>query len=63
MRTVHELTQDELEELRYNYFNYLLDNDPDKLDTVFLPNQMRMDYVIKKHEGIMFTDEDFFCNL
>jgi hypothetical protein len=63
MRTVHELTQDELEELRCNYFNYLLDNDPDKLDTVFLPNQMRMDYVIKKHEGIMFTDEDFFCNL
>lgn len=59
MRTVHELTKDELEELRYNYFAQLTDLGEENFDS---PNDIPMENVISHYEGTYFVEDDFFCN-
>ena len=63
MRSVHELTQDELEELRSAYFDQLLQMDNDVLGDIESEHELPMDNVIAHYEGTSFVDEDFFCNL
>lgn len=61
MRTVHDLTTEELEELRDSYFYQLIEQgEEEKLQS---PEDIPISNVISHYEGIMFTDEDFFCNI
>jgi hypothetical protein len=66
MRTVNELNQDELNELRENYYYSHIDDG--SLFEVFekeieSPNEIPVDIVKVYYEGTYFVDEDFFCNL
>lgn len=63
MRTVNELTQDELEELRWNYFYQLLDGDEEVLGDIDEPSKIPLENIIAHYEGIYFVEEDFSCNL
>jgi hypothetical protein len=62
MKTIHDLTQPELEELRVKLFN-ATDNDILSAKGIYTANQMPMENVIEHFEGINFVDDDFFiCN-
>jgi hypothetical protein len=65
MRNVLELRQEELEELKENYFYQLIDSgDLEEVgngkinDSTDIP----LDNVKIHYEGIYFVDEDFWCN-
>jgi len=60
MRTVHDLTTEELEELRDSYFSQLTDNGEEELQS---PQDIPMEDIIRHYEGVMFVEDDFFCNL
>ncbi len=60
MRTVFELTQEELEELRETYFEQL---ESDVLDDIDRAEDIPMDVIMNHYEGISFCSDDFFCNL
>ena len=59
MKSVHELSQDELEELRDNYFAQLTDLGEENFD---YPDEIPMQNVIAHYEGTYFVEDDFFCN-
>lgn len=59
MRTVHELTANELEELRETYFDQLTDLGEENFDS---SDEIPMQNVIAHYEGTYFVDDDFFCN-
>ncbi len=66
MKTVHELNQDELEELRSRWYHQHLDDG--SLDEVMdkeieYEEEVPMDIVIAYYEDTYFVEEDFFCNL
>ena len=66
MKTVHELNQDELEELRSRWYHQHLDDG--SLDEVMdkeieYEEEVPMDVVIAYYEDTFFVEEDFFCNL
>jgi len=66
MRTVHELNQDELEELRSRWYDQHLDDGSleEVMDTeVESEEEIPMDVVVAYYEGTFFVEEDFFCNL
>ena len=64
MRSINELTQNELEELRENYFYQLLDTgDYDVLGGIEYASDLPMNQVIEHYEHVSFVDEDFFCNI
>lgn len=66
MRTVNELTQEELEELRDRYYHQGLDDGSlnevvgKEIESV---EDIPMDLVKCHYEGTYFTEDDFFCNL
>ena len=59
MKTVHELNQNELEELRESYFYQLEDLGEEDFES---PHDIPMGNVISHYEGISFVEDDFFCN-
>ena len=59
MRTVHELNQNELEELRESYFYQLEDLGEEDFNS---SDEIPMDNVKVHYEETYFVDEDFFCN-
>lgn len=63
MKSVHELNQEELEELRGNYFSQLLDTDEEVLGEITEAEEIPIENVIAHYEGTFFVEEDFFCNL
>lgn len=63
MKSVHELSQDELEELRESYFYQLLETDEEILGDIEYPHEIPMANIIAHYEHISFVEEDFFCNL
>lgn len=63
MRTVSELNQNELEELRGNYYHQLLDTDEEVLENISCEEDIPMSNIIAHYEEIFFEVEDFFCNL
>ena len=64
MRSINELTHDELEELRENYFYQLLDTGScDVLGSIEYASDLPMDQVIEHYEHVSFVYEDFFCNI
>ena len=60
MKTVHELSTQELEELRDTYFAQLQDQGEE--DEINSSHEIPMENVIQHYEGIMFVEDDFFCN-
>ena len=60
MKTVHELSTEELEELRGNYFAQLQDQGEE--EEIYSPEEIPMDVIIQHYEGTMFVEDDFFCN-
>lgn len=63
MRTVHELTENELEELRDTYFAQLQETDEEILGDYTEAEQIPMSNVKQHYEDFMFVEEDFLCNL
>ena len=65
LKTVHELNQNELEELRNRLFHQYLDDG--SLEEVIGEDKneedIPMDFVKSYYEGTYFVEEDFFCNL
>lgn len=61
MKTVHELTTQELEELRDTYFAQLQDQGEE--EEINSSHEILMENVIQNYEGVMFVDDDFFCNV
>ena len=66
MRSVHDLTQDELEELRERFF-YKMQDDGSMEEVmggvIYDEEDIPMDLVKIHYEGYSFVEEDFFCNL
>ena len=63
MRTINELTQDELQELRETYFYQLLDTDPEALGFITEASDIPIQVIFEHYGGISFTPDDFYCNL
>ena len=69
MKSVHELTQDELEELRSRWYSQHEDDRSlnevmDIEDDVELSEEdIPMDIVVAYYEDTCFVEEDFWCNL
>ena len=67
MKSVHELTQNELEELRSRWYSQ--HEDEGSLEEVMDMEEeineedIPMDIVKTYYEGTFFVEEDFFCNL
>lgn len=69
MKSVHELTQDELEELKSRWFsqheddgslNEVMDIEE---DIEISEEDVPMDVIIAYYEATLFSEDDFFCNL
>lgn len=66
MKSVHELSENELQELRSRWFSQHEDDGSleEVLDTeVDDETEVPMDVVIAYYEGTYFVEEDFWCNL
>lgn len=63
MKSVHELSLEELEELRGNYFIQLEECDEDILGDITCAEEIPMSNVIAHYECTYFVEDDFFCNL
>lgn len=66
MKSVHELSEEELQELRSRWYHQHLDDGT--LEEVVGrevedEEEIPMDIVIAYYEGTSFVEEDFFCNL
>ena len=61
MKTVYELNQDELDELRESYLCELRELN-DTSDFSF-GEEIPMEVVIKHYDGTHFVEEDFWCNI
>lgn len=62
MKTVDELTQNELEELRSRYYYQGLD-DGSLEEVIESEEEIPMDLVKDHYRDTLFVEEDFFCNL
>lgn len=66
MKSVHELTQDELEELRSRWYSQ--HEDDGSLEEIMGrevedEEDIPMNIVVAYYEDTYFVEEDFFCNL
>ena len=62
-RTVEELTVEEFEQLKYAYYDQLVCDGEDVLDGMGNWQDIPDEVIVDHYAGIMFTDEDFFCNI
>ena len=60
MKTVYDLNDEELLELKYAYQDLL--QYTDDADTFRFPEEIPDAVVLEHYDGILFTDGDFFCN-
>jgi hypothetical protein len=65
MKSVHELSAEELQELRSNYFHrHFTDDEIEENDWSYeSEEEIPMEEVINFYEGTYFVEEDFFCNI
>ena len=66
MKTVHELNEDELQELRGRWFHQHIDDGSlEEVIGVFVGEEEKvpMDVVKSYYEGTFFVEEDFWCNV
>lgn len=63
MRAYSDLTPEEKAELKSSYFYQLQDDDPEVLgDEIQSPDQIPDDAVENHYDGVLFSEDDFFCN-
>lgn len=65
MKTVHELNQNELEELRSRfYYQHLDDGSLEEIvgEDLCEEEDLDMDLIKTYYEDTYFVEEDFFCN-
>ena len=61
-KTVYDLTPEEMEELKESYF--WQDETQDILEDAFNSPDEIPDSIIQEHySGVMFANDDFFCNM
>ena len=62
--TVHELSRDQLVELKQNYLSLWIDGpEPVSYDVLMDADELIPDETIfETYEGTIFTDDDFFCS-
>ena len=58
MKTVYDLTAEELEELRFDYMTQLEETGEDTVNIDDITDEI----LFFHYAGVMFSDEDFFCN-
>ena len=63
MKTSHDLTPEEMAELKSIYFDQLSELAPDVLGDVTEPSGIDDAVIHMAYEGVMFVEEDFFCNI
>ena len=62
--TVHDLNQEELEELRSQWYHQHLDDGSlEEIVGDLSEEDVPMDVIINYYEGTYFVEEDFWCNL
>lgn len=72
-KTVHELSRAELDELKESYFYQLINDDDevpfavnngdeDDVNDISYPSDIPDDIIFNHYDGIMFVNDDFFCN-
>lgn len=59
-KTVYDLDDEELLELKYAYYDQL--QYTDDADTFRMPEEIPDSVVLDHYVGILFTNDDFFCN-
>lgn len=62
MRTIYELTEAELDELRQSLYFQFLDNDDDILEEISDFNDIPFSILENHYSDVMFTEDDFFIN-
>ena len=60
---VSELSQEQLEELRNNYFDQLESEGGEVLGSITSAEGIPMSNVIAHYEGTYFVNDDFFCTM
>lgn len=66
-KTVYDLNEEELLELKYAYYDQLVGTGDGEvfgrcLGTHRCPEEIPDAVVLEHYDGILFCDEDFFCN-
>lgn len=59
-KTVYDLTEEEMLELKYAYFDQL--QYTDDADYFRMPEEIPDEIILNHYEGVVFSDDDFFCN-
>lgn len=61
---VHDLTRDELDELKSTYYCQLLDSGEleEVCGDIYFPEDIPDDIIFNHYDGINFVKDDFFCN-
>lgn len=62
MKTIHELTPDEMQELKDNYFMEVM-SDEIIDDKIMSPGDVTDEMIHSIYRGVSFVKEDFFCNI
>lgn len=61
MKTVYDLSREELDELKAAHYDQL--QYTDEPNEFLCYDEIPDDIIFHHYEGISFVDEDFFCNL
>lgn len=62
MRTVYDLTPEELDELKESFF--WQDETQDILEgDILSPEEIPDEIILEYYGGVCFVDDDFFCNI
>lgn len=61
-RTVYELTDEEIEELKETYYYQLVDTGEDEELGIDSSDGIPDELIYEHYDGISFVEDDFFCN-
>ena len=62
LKDIHDLTREQLEELKNNFF--WQDETQDILEGAYTsPEQIPDEIIFEHYDGVCFSDDDFFCTM
>lgn len=64
IKTVHDLNREQLDELKIIYATQLIENEGEEVfysDLIEATSIISDDDIIRHYEGMIFSDDDFFC--
>lgn len=62
-KSVFDLSPAEMEELKQSYFYQLQDENPEILQGITEAEQIPDDIIQEHYNGVVFVNDDFFCNM